>query len=78
MRLSIKMVNTILACGAFSNNDKFVTDGRTVRALQRRGLAKAVKWERSRKQWRFRLTANGQRIGRQLTFIDSNVREMIF
>ena len=53
-------------------------DGRTVRALQARGLIKSVSWQQSVRLWRFKYTKLGAKIRRQLSFIDSTVRDEVF
>ena len=48
-------------------------DGRTVRALQTRGLIKYVRWDRHERIWHWKLTRAGRRVASQLSFLDNDV-----
>lgn len=48
-------------------------DGRTVRALQTRGLIKYVRWDKHSRVWNWKLTRSGRRIASQLSFLSQDV-----
>lgn len=71
--LSRKMLNTILNWD--TNLFSHINDGRTVRALQNRGLVKFVKKEK--KYFSYRITRNGWRLSTKLRSFSSRELEQL-
>ena len=73
--LSKKMAYTLRGFGFNTSQAQTFRDGRTVRALQSRGLIKNVRQE---VEWQFKLTAKGIKLVRQLHFIDNRYFKELF
>lgn len=67
--LSKRMIETIVDNGKFHAGTKQSRDGRTVRALQRRGIIKNVRWSKTDKVWKWKFTPKGARLSRLIAFI---------
>lgn len=78
-KLSKRMVETLInPTNPFKGTWQYYRDGRTVRALQMRGLIKSVSHRSKENTWRYKYTASGIKVARQLRLIDKTIREEIF
>lgn len=65
--ISYKMAQVLMSV-PYVDLDGVYKDGRTLRALQTRGLIKAVKWLQRQNTYSFKLTKSGVAMSRNLRF----------
>ena len=61
----------------YTHETVYWRDGRTVRALDARGLVKHVKFNQSVNLWQFKLTKRGALVVRGLSYINQAAKEAV-
>lgn len=75
--LSLSMVK-VLRSLPFSSLEGTNKDGRVLHALRSRGIITKVEWNNSLSTYTFRLTQLGQRVVRNLRFLNEDILEELF